>query len=653
MLKIKNIYHTQGKIEEYLEKIIKEHEIDIIINITKKGYWVSELVDCKSGREISRLLKEKKIRKISDRYLMKCLNFKEFEGKRILIFDDTMNNGSLLFFYYALLKEKGAKEVIPCVYALNTHYDPQSPEIIKSRRWGYERTIRRKMQDEKQVLSEREVDLGFQRCRKEFDEKLTCCIWMSPAEIGRLSVTETLWFQKNVMPMVVDLPIYSRRKDPLSEGKDHERLTISEEEWEQLKQGNSIWKKEECQMELAGETLYYGYFQYLNETFYSKFENLMFNFIVRYKYEPVEDGKIQIVFVPFAILNSCKLKNLVWNFFYLFKNTEYAGNVAEELNRKAGKKIADASGYKEENKGDVLDALKKNHNMCRALYRAMIFDISNYIGILFQKYVEEKIQLKIECNWQIMKENLEESLIRSLKEKYESKQKEDYLSVLMGLHMSEKIAPRMESMEEAAVKRKATEENLELLLTQIVTERKQKAEAATAQVMITLESLCSEVQKQFVFEDKLEFRKRSTDLLLVMTENSRLGNEIYVDDKAEILYRGFRAGENCEVLMRWGIQWFYPYILAFYEKVGIEKYAEQYDAFMEKVELEFRKQGYIGTVISEAAFLFYKKYFSNKEMNTTQILNKEYLLDELDKQKNNKMDDYCNTVFHTVMDWDM
>ena len=109
----------------------------------------------------------------------------------------------------------------------------------------------------------------------------------------------------------------------------------------------------------------------------------MFNFIVRYKYEPVEDDKIRIVFVPFAILNSCKLKDLVWNFFYLFKNTEYAGYVAEELNRKAGKKIADASGYKDEDKGDVLDALKKNHNMCRALYRGIIFDISNYICLLY------------------------------------------------------------------------------------------------------------------------------------------------------------------------------------------------------------------------------------------------------------------------------
>ncbi len=229
-MKIKNIYHTQGKIEEYLEKIIKEHEIDIIINITRKGYWVSELVDCESERKISRLLKEKKIRKISDRYLMKCLNFKEFEGKRILIFDDTMNNGSLLFFYYALLKEKGAKEVIPCVYALNTHYDSQSPEIVKSRRWGYERTIRSKIQDEIQPVSEHEIEQGFQKCRKEFEKKLSCCIWMSPAEIGRLSVTETLWFQKNVMPMVVDLPIYSRRKNPVSGKQDHERLTILKEE---------------------------------------------------------------------------------------------------------------------------------------------------------------------------------------------------------------------------------------------------------------------------------------------------------------------------------------------------------------------------------------------------------------------------------------
>lgn len=40
--------------------------------------------------------------------------------------------------------------------------------------------------------------------------------------------------------------------------------------------------------------------------------------------------------------------------------------------------------------------------------------------------------------------------------------------------MSEPIAPRMESMQEASIKKKASNENLELLMTQIVTERKRK-----------------------------------------------------------------------------------------------------------------------------------------------------------------------------------
>lgn len=136
MLKINNIYHTIDKIEEYLEKLINEYEIDIIIEITRKGYWVTKLADRKMNRRLSQIMKNKKIRRISDRYLMKCLNFDAFKDKSILIFDDTMNNGNLLFFYYALLKEKGAKKVIPCVYALNTHYAPHSPAIEQSRRWG-------------------------------------------------------------------------------------------------------------------------------------------------------------------------------------------------------------------------------------------------------------------------------------------------------------------------------------------------------------------------------------------------------------------------------------------------------------------------------------------------------------------------------------
>ena len=36
MLKINNIYHTIDKIEEYLEKLINEYEIDVIIEIREK-----------------------------------------------------------------------------------------------------------------------------------------------------------------------------------------------------------------------------------------------------------------------------------------------------------------------------------------------------------------------------------------------------------------------------------------------------------------------------------------------------------------------------------------------------------------------------------------------------------------------------------------
>lgn len=649
MLKINNIYHTIDKIEEYLEKLINDFEFDILIEITRKGYWVTKLADREFDEKLSKLLKKRKIRRISDRYLMKCLNFDEFKDKIILIFDDTMNNGNLLFFYYALLMEKGAKKVIPCVYALNTHYDPVSPMVEQMRRFGYKRTIRSKLQDENHPLSEDEIEEGIQRYRKMFDKDLICYICMGPSDIGRLSVTETLWFQKNTMPMVVDLPIYSRQH--YHKSKEY-TLKITKENWKRLTEGNLVWKNEDCRMELAGEQLYYGYFQYINDSLYSKLKNLIFNFIVRYKYEPIDNDRISIVFVPFAILNSCKLSDLIWNFFYLFKDTEYADYVSRELNKKAGREVSTRLGYHEKDSTTVLSALKKNHNMCRALYRAIIFDISNHIGINFQRYVKESIDFDIVCDWDIMKENLEESLIKSLKEKYKEKKSEDYISKLMALRMSEPIAPRMESMQEASIKKKASNENLELLMTQIVTERKKKIDHTTAQVMITLESLLMEAHNLFIFEDDNDLRKKITDLLLIMTENSRLGNEIYVDDEAEILYRGFRSGENCEVLMRWGIKWLYPYILAFYEKVGQKEFHKRYDKFMKLVEQEFEKKGYIGTLISESAFDFYRNFYSKEDINISQILNKDYLMDEVTDESNRNMGEYCDTVFQTVMSWD-
>lgn len=92
-----------------------------------------------------------------------------------------------------------------------------------------------------------------------------------------------------------------------------------------------------------------------------------------------------------------------------------------ELNKKAGREVSTRLGYHEKDSTTVLSALKKNHNMCRALYRAIIFDISNHIGINFHRYVKESIDFDIVCDWDIMKENLEESLIKSLKEKYKEK----------------------------------------------------------------------------------------------------------------------------------------------------------------------------------------------------------------------------------------
>lgn len=650
MIELANKYQTKEKLKEFIKGLVESQDNEVIlIEVTRKGYWSEKAVNIENDGEFIKCLERKKVKIYSDRYLMKCLDFEEFRDKTVIIFDDVGNNGIQLFFYYALLRKNGAGKVIPAVYALNIEYpfveNKSKEELENSRKKEFLRTIRN------QNLEEDEINSLFREYEKGFEDSFRWCIWMNPGDLGKFTVAETIWFQKAVLPMVVDLPMFRT----ISTKSDKEIL-LTNTQWETLCQGNNKWKQIPLETELAGEQLHYGYFQMQDHTLYSKLKNLFFNCIVRYKYEPIENtDQIKFVFVPFAILNSCRLSDMVWNFFHLFEESKYAKRVIDTINKENNdnnRRVILGDSYQDEDWEVVFPVLKKNHNMCRALYRAIIFDISNYIGYLFQEYVSERIGLELEYDWKIMEENLENDFILSIKEKYKNMNSDKYYTKLISCRVSEAISPRFFDAEELVVKRTPSVENLDLYLTGLLHRKRKNHDRDMNNRMVTLESMISEVDKRFVFQNAEQFREILTSYIVEMTENSRIGNEIYVDDTMGILYRGFRAGENCEILLKWGVEWVYPYVLAFYQK-SEEKYEENYDRFAELLENEFREKKFIGRLISEVAFDFYKKYFKNVANNPSQILNKQYLMDKNGNSQKYGMQDFIHEAYRTVAYWNV
>lgn len=48
---------------------------------------------------------------VSDRLVMKDPDFPCIKDKYVIVFDDTINNGNKMFFYYALFLKNGVKKV--------------------------------------------------------------------------------------------------------------------------------------------------------------------------------------------------------------------------------------------------------------------------------------------------------------------------------------------------------------------------------------------------------------------------------------------------------------------------------------------------------------------------------------------------------------
>ena len=87
----------ESRMFNFFTWILNSDEWDILILITRKGYWIYRIA---VPYDLQREAKKKGKKIYSDRYILKCLDMEQFAGKKVWIYDDAMTNGATMFFYY-------------------------------------------------------------------------------------------------------------------------------------------------------------------------------------------------------------------------------------------------------------------------------------------------------------------------------------------------------------------------------------------------------------------------------------------------------------------------------------------------------------------------------------------------------------------------
>ena len=652
-----NKYLRVEEMKNYLLEIVNQklEPEDCLILITRKGYWnYKVLIEQELQEKIG-----KKICVFSDRYLTKCLDFSVFAAgetespKRIIIFDDTMNSGANLFFYYAYFRKKVQelvgkfKEIIPVTYALNVEYKFENESSLMIRE--YSRLCREEEWNEEKRTEAINVIT-------DFNKVLQWKIRLTSESIAEIRNQEIGLFQDHLSPMVVDLPIAScMKKDgkytlpAYMNHKDAVGIEVTTVQFEKMKVGNEQWEYVENQFKQQGIDADCSYFQFKESVAWGGARDVLHDCIVKCEYKKTDDGKIRLVFVPFAIMKSMTFRDVVSYFFELLDGTSYSREIYDFF----GCPDLEMDEMSYDNR--VMDMMKKNHNLCRNMYRTIIFYFSYFIFLHFKMYVKECAEIEIDFDWEFMKDSFSENFIKSFKETCEDSHYDisEFVFRFWCLPEAQEIDPVDIKIPENKQKKKADETSMVRMLDERLLEGKNVVDGSLRQRVYTIETMLYEFEKAYLFQSKQEEQKLTTKIIISMLETSRFGNEIYVDNKDMVIYRGFRYGENSELLFLPGMEYFYAYIYAFYYYAGKENYSQLYVEFINQVKTLFQKENYIGTLIEQDIFEFLRKYFGNLNRENVEelIMNKFFVLKFDGSEKGTAMNAFVKRVFNQVKNW--
>lgn len=611
----------------------------ILVLITRKGYGLIKSI-MKFEPYLGEHLSKNGVRYFSDRYVLKLVSpNEEIAGKSVIVFDDTITNGNNMFYYYCMFNKKKAAQVIPQVLVASTEFLSKMAKHNKEMSRGNSEYVEEaKYAEFKRIYKEEGSMEKFSELLNGFYHDFKYRMVKPADNIAEFSIQETLWFQENLNPMVMDLPVFCY------ENKDEEKeIILTEEEFQRICVSTSKWKFVKNSYNLLNQEkeIRCDFFQLNDELLYQQFQNLFFNFVVKCKYRRCEQG-VKVIFIPFAMIKSGTMID-IWRCFHsLLGDTDYY------------KYICDHFGIKDTlDEGAIVSVLRRKHNISRGVFRAVIFSLSNYIGHLFQEKLTEEIGKTIYFDTEYLRDHCDDVFVSTFKTEYLTMDTNEYIKKIATIRNSGfSIVPPNEHVG-TAKKEVASEQNVELCVRERILKGRH-GDGSRKTKIATIEGLEEELDRKYRFESGEQKRLYLTKALIRLIEISCCGNEIVVDNDDGVIYRGFRAGENSEILMEDGLKWVYPYYYAFYFYQDGVFFVENYHKFKQWLRDRFYSQEYVNTLISQASLEFYIRYFDKvKDSNLhEQILNKAYLLgDYWEDNATDECKSFVQQAFLSVKKW--
>lgn len=500
----------------------------------------------------------------SDVYIMKNLDESLFLNKNICLVDDTISTGKHFIGIHKVIRDRTA------VNKINCHVFMKSESLKKSKDfWKY--------------AERNELDLNSWLQEEQ-----------SQNTILRFGSIESLLFHQEYIPYTVELPILTEQSK--------EYIELTKEEFARLKFGDGLWDFYECsqagfyQNEIMSAVMIYN-----GDIITAIHKNFILKFAVRIQI--VKNGEdYRIVALPFPILKSVDFEELYTLFRRIYDNTTY-GNRIEEYRKGHSEDFAEWSYM--------------------AIYKAVSYNFSIYIGRLFKSYLEEITEGKeLQYFGAYQKYSFETDFLESTAMIFENQNNSYLFKVLLTDDFNEvKCQNRLIPYVRKYAGHICDYKTLFMLIHEIIEEvRCRQILYVSAKVDIVQSDKfisITELQK-LIYSIYPTDEKKVLDVLMIMCITSMLGqgkiaNAIYYDANENVVYRGFEYGENSEALLELPAKIFYVALKQFVDKGDYLAYEKNYTGFLNALRFFLIKNRLWGSVVTNDDFRILSRIFGERD----------------------------------------
>lgn len=532
------INSTNGKnVLEFLDYILNKIDtVDVIIFLTRKGYWLYRMAIWYGVLTVSN---KKPLVISTDRLIEKGdiddINKKvQKENLEIFIIDDTLSSGVTANRVY-----KKVKSALP-----NANVTPVACFLSVTN------------EDIKDTFKADAADMDFLNHLSYFKKA-------TPAELGAFSYEQAKVAQLEMTPYVVDLPFlvdvsYDNSKPiksistSMSKEANRRFSFMPVYEFDYLCIGEENWLFYDNTYCFTGKPIKVrnGIFIYKGQELEPLLRDSVLNLVIKCRYEYMSEGEVAVIFTPFAMLESALDKD-IWNVFQLIYRDWYGQIQAEN----------DCSYY------NYIKGRKEKYgmeNISTNIFRSVIYFFSYYLGMAFADLLRKKYDVNLRMDNSFMNENWGKAFVRTV-QSWKELELEDFQKCFKTIIPWKAVENEKVHGNNWLQPVDATEDFTELF-TAVYFEVIKKKRVNQLKGCFTIEEISDYLGENFEFNSIQDKKVTLTRIFLRMLDTSIIGNRVWYGNN--IIFRGFRYGENSDILLPFFNPFLFYGVDLFYRRLG-------------------------------------------------------------------------------------